>query len=307
MPNLINSTQRKSGFHEAMARTKSAPTPASEKAASTPAPAPAASPADRPATDTSAPPRVLHPPKKSAPAAKKSLNFQDFLNDANSSGDDSDDRGAGADENPRARKLQKQRMLETMPVMNLGSQAFAPIGEGRPKTPPTPGAQALAVYNATELVRRNGQALADAMDEDAVSPADPPALSAQDIFGSSDDEGGARQEPTTWGGGCLFPKTCTKEYHMDNDPKGNDPVDNDPCTERLAGPDPTPDKEPCRLMPKNYKKKPPMHSGSVYNATGLVRRHSFVARNQSPQPTCSSQSENPQRSGLSPSDDEDAV
>jgi len=258
-----------------MARTKNT------LASTQPAPAagaapPEASPADRPATDTSALPQL--PPKKTAPAAKKSLSFQDFINDA-SSGSDDDSTGS-TDGNSRARKRHKQRMLELMPVINLGSQAFSPIGEERPKTPPTPGGA--------------GAKDADAMEEDAKAPAAPAdsfGVPPFDIFGDSDDEQDFKdmpKEPATWGerGGCLFPKNCNKEYHMDSDPKGNDPVDNEPCTEGLPDPDPTQGvqhKQPCRLMPKNYKKKPPMHSGSVYNAAELVRSTStYLARNQSP-------------------------
>ena len=286
MPPSYKSKQRKYGFHASMARTKSVPAPASPQTASTPAPArapaalstpapaPDASPADRPATDTSAPPKVLHQPKKPAHAAKKSLKFQDFINDANSSGDD-------ADANPRARKLQRQRMLEQMPVMNLGSRAFSPIGKERPKTPPTPGGADDKDADAMEV---DGKAPADL---DGKAPADldgkaPSYLAGvppppTDIF-ESDDEDDMCQEPATWAGDCLFPKTCTKENHMDNDPKGNDPVDNSPCTEEPADQD----KQPCRLMPRNYNKKPPMHSGSVYNATQLVRMNStYIARNQS--------------------------
>jgi hypothetical protein len=125
-----------------------------------------------------------------------------------------------------------------MPVINLGSQAFSPIGEESPTTPPTPGGA--------------GEKDTDAMEEDGKAPADLGEVTAADIFGDSEDEQDCidckdmPQEPT-WGGGCTSPK------------------------------------QPCRLIPKNYKKKPPMHSGSVYNAAELVRSTStYTACKQSP-------------------------
>jgi hypothetical protein len=174
-----------------MVHTKSAPASASTpvspsvspaQTAPTPAPTPtppSSSPADRPPTDTSASPKVLHPPKNPAPADKKSLTFQDFINDANSSDDD-------RDTNPRARKLQWKAMFELMPVINLSSQTFAPIGEERPKTPPTPVGK---------------DADADAMDLDGKAPAALGGVPPGDIFGDSDDEHDVPQEPPTWGGG----------------------------------------------------------------------------------------------------------
>ena len=257
-----------------MARTKQAatpipmatPAPVKTSPAGSPAPdatpAPEASPADRAVTDTSAPPKVLHPPKKAAPAAKKSLSFQDFINEANSSGDDD------ADANPRARKLRRKALLESMPVMNLSSQAFSPTAEERPKTPPTPGAAGATDADAMEV---DGKAPADLA---GVPPADLAGLPPFDIFGDSDDEG-----PATWGGGCLSPRTCAKEHNTN---PTHDPTH-----------DPTHAKEPCRLMPKNYKQKPPMHSGSVYNATELVRRKSTsVARTPCPPATVSAPDQN---------------
>jgi hypothetical protein len=174
------------------------------------------------------------------------------------------------------------------------------------------------------------------MDVDGKAPADifgvPPAalggVPPADIFGDSDDSDDA---PPTWGGGCLSPKTCTQKHHTDTDPKDSDvaglpdfaslpDIASLPDLPGLT--DPADHKQPCRLMPKNYK-KPPMHSGSVYNATELVRRNSTcVARNQSPPAAFSTpdkgaaQIENlvnketplpdaQKRSGLSASEDED--
>jgi hypothetical protein len=238
---------------------------------------------------------MLNPPKKTAPTAQQVLNFEDHINNANSSGDDDDDDDDD-DGNPRARKLRRKALLESMPVINLGSQTFSPIGEERPKTPPTPGAPGApgaAGAKETDAMDLDGKAPADLA---GVPPADQAGVTPFDIFGDSDDEG-----PATWGGGCLSPKTCAKEHNAD------------PPTDKEHNADPPHDKQP-RLMPKNYKKKPPMHSGSVYNATELVRRNStYIARNQSPPAVFPTQEqnapeiENPvssqKRSGLS--DDED--
>ena len=148
-------------------------------------------------------------------------------------------------------------MLEQKPVLNHSSQEFSPIGEERPKTPPTPGGAGEKDADAMEV---DGKAPPAPADSPGVPPADIFGVPPADIFGDSDDEDDARQAPPTWAGGCLSPKTCAKEHNTD----------------------PTQDKQPCRLMPKNYKKKPPMHSGSVYNAAELVRSTStYTARNQS--------------------------
>ncbi len=165
-----------------MPRCKSTLVSAKPASSTTPAP-PAVSPADRPATDTSAPPRLVHPPKKPAPADQKSLSFQDVVNGAS----DSDE-----DDNPRPSKLRRKALLESMPVINLGSQAFAPIGEERPKSPGTPddtmdldgGAPAASTADTPDGAPVASTA-ASTVSSVSTSATD---VSAADIFGSSDDE-----------------------------------------------------------------------------------------------------------------------
>ena len=79
----------------------------------------------------------------------------------------------------------------------------------------------------------------------------------------------------------MRPESDTKGkqrvYAVDSDSRDSDPKD----AVDIYPANPV-DKQACRLMPKNYKKKPPMHSGSVYNAAALVRSKSTYGRNASP-------------------------
>ena len=160
-----------------------------------------------------------------------------------------DDSG---DESPRPAKFARFPD-ESMPVLNLNAVPFSPTAGAAPKTPATPGGEDDMQQDAKApdaLTQPSPVTSATMHVSDATYPEATAADAAEDLMQPDSD-----------------PKGKQRSYPMHSEPEDTEPD----CSQA------------CRLMPKNYKKKPPMHSGSVYNASELARRSStHVARNQSP-------------------------